>query len=365
MIVARTRIIRWLILWMIDDCVKISVLSWSLYAWITNLNFSYAFDVLECLISSTNLKLKIRTSRRTFSMMINSNTRLSSRSFISLRLEFSKMKIEIEMKTSSNWFECGSSSWRKTMISAKFWYLSDRRFVRMNLVIANELRSNDWTSSEIDWTSSVDSTSLIDAIRKSLITVLRKSIDSDDKTILHVSSSISSNLNDSIHFLSSRHTSTSELRSRSWIEVIIESFRVLRASIICLSARNFLISIMTFSIIIARWIIDEVERFMMCIREYVSKINKMSIKSSESIVSLIAFTIIWRTISLLTISRFSKIIWYVRRNSAWYRFTTSIDQWTSTNTALMIIVIEIANWRNSLLAKFLSTSVSMWSERSK
>jgi hypothetical protein len=235
----------------------------------------------------------------------------------------------------------------------------------MSLMIANELKSNDWTSSEIDWTSSVDSTSLIDSIKKSLITVLRKSIDSDDKTILQVSLSISSNLNDSIHFLSSRHISTSELRNRSWIEITIESFRVLRTSIICLSARNFLISIMTFSIVITRWIIEEVERFMMCIREYVSKINKMNIKSSESIVSLIAFTIIWRAISLLTISRFSKIIWYVRRNSAWYRFTTLIDQWASTNTALMIIVIEITNLRNFLLAKFLSTSVNMWSERSK
>jgi hypothetical protein len=225
----RTRIIRWLILWMIDDWMSISVLSWLLYVCIINLNFSYASDVLECLISSTNLKLKIRTSRKTFSMMINSNTRLFNKSFISLRLEFSKMKIKNDV--SSNWFESKSSFWRKTMISAKFWYLNDRRLVRVNLMrdSIDEFFwwSDDWTSSEIDWTfSSIDSTSLIDSIRNDLITVLRKLIDSDDKTILQVSSSISSNLNDSIHFLSSRHINTSELRSRSWIEIIIESFRM-------------------------------------------------------------------------------------------------------------------------------------------
>jgi hypothetical protein len=373
---------------MIDDWVSISVLSWSLYVWITNLNFSYAFDVLECLISSTNLKLKIRTSRETFSMMINSNTRLSSKSFTSFRLEFSK----IEMKTSSNWFE-NSSFWRKTMISAKFWYFSDRRLARVSLVIANELViaselmiagdlviskdsadrlswwSDDWIFSEIDWTSSVDSTSLIDLIKNDLITELRKSVDSDDKTILQVSSSISSNLNDSIHFLSSRHIRTSELRSRSWIDVIIESFRVFNASIIWRSTRNFLISVMTFSIVIARWIIDEIERFIACIRKYVPKISKMSINSSESIVSLIALTIIWSIISLLIVSfvdsviKSSLIIWYARRSSTWYLFTKSIDQWASTSTALMIIVIEMTNWRNFLLAKFLSASVNMWSKR--
>ncbi len=135
MIAVKARIIRWLILWIVRNWVSISVLPWSLYAWITSLNFSYASDVFECLISSTNLKLKIRTSRRTFSMMINSNTRLFSRSFISFRLEFSN----VEMRASSNWFECGFSSWRKTMISAKFWYRSDRDLARVDLVIANNL----------------------------------------------------------------------------------------------------------------------------------------------------------------------------------------------------------------------------------
>jgi hypothetical protein len=208
------------------------------------------------------------------------------------------------------------------MISTTFWYLSDRRVAWVNLAIANDLVisrdsadrlfwwSNDWTSSDVDWTFSlIYSTSLIDSIRNDLITVLRKSVDSDDKAILHVLSSISSNLNDSIHFLSSRHINTSELRDRSWIEIIIESFRVFKTSIIWRSARNLLISSMTFSIIIARWVIDEVERFMTCIQEYVSKISNVSINSSRLIVSLIAFTIIWSTISLLIFdSRFSKII---------------------------------------------------------
>jgi hypothetical protein len=119
--------------------VSIHVLSWSLYAWIINLNFPYASNVLECLISFTNLKLKIRTSRETFSMMINSNTRFFSRSFISLRLEFSNVRVKIEMRTSSNWFECEFSSWRKTMISAKFWYRNDERLAWVDLMIAGEL----------------------------------------------------------------------------------------------------------------------------------------------------------------------------------------------------------------------------------
>jgi hypothetical protein len=84
---------------------------------------------------------------------------------------------------------------------------------------------------------------------------------------------------------------------------------------------------------------------------------------------LIAFAVIWSITSLLIVSlidsvvRSSLIIWYARRSSAWYLFTTSIDQWASTSTALMIIVIEMTNWRNSLLAKFLSASVNMWSKR--
>jgi hypothetical protein len=170
--VVRTRIIRWLILWMIDEWVSINVLSWSLYVWITSLNFSYASDVFECSISSTNLKLKIRRSRETVSMMINSNTRFFNKSFISFRLEFSKieMRDEIKDKRFSNWFESESSFWRKTMISAKFRYLNDRRLARVNLMrdSTDELFkwSDDWTSSEVDWTfSSIDSTSLIDSIR--------------------------------------------------------------------------------------------------------------------------------------------------------------------------------------------------------
>jgi hypothetical protein len=131
----------------------------------------------ECLISSTNLKLKIQTFLRTASMMINSNTRFFSKSLISFRLDFAKIEMRANDKRHSDWFECESSSksssWRKTMISAKFWYLSDRRLARIDLVIANDLMSDDWMSSisEINWISFVDSRSLIDSIRNDLITV--------------------------------------------------------------------------------------------------------------------------------------------------------------------------------------------------
>ncbi len=74
---------RWLIRWMIDDWVKIRILFWSLNVWIINLNFSNAFSVLECLISFTKRKLKIRTSADTFFLLIDINISFSSRSTIS------------------------------------------------------------------------------------------------------------------------------------------------------------------------------------------------------------------------------------------------------------------------------------------
>jgi hypothetical protein len=180
---------------------------------------------------------------------------------------------------------------------------------------------------EVDWMFS-----LIDSVKNNLITVIRKSIDSDDKTILQVSFSMRSNLNDSVHLSRwlrlSHHIKTFELRDRSWIEVIIELLRMFKASIIWCSARIFLISIIAFSIIIIRWVINEIKRFMTCMRKYASKISKMSINSSESTVSLIVLIIIWRIISLLIVDlmfKFLNIIWYARCNSAWYRFLTSIN----------------------------------------
>jgi hypothetical protein len=78
----------------------------------------------------------------------------------------------------------------------------------------------------IDWTSTADSTS--DSVRNDLITVLRKSIDSDDNSILQISSSMSKNLNDSVHLsrwlLLSRHINTFEFSDKSWIEITIDSF---------------------------------------------------------------------------------------------------------------------------------------------
>ncbi len=105
--------------------------------------------------------------------------------------------------------------------------------------------------------------------------MLRKLVDSNDRAILQVSSSMFSNLNKSVHLLRwlrlSGHTSTSELRNRSCTGITIESFRVFRASAICRSARNFLISVMTFSIVIARWVIDGAGKSMTCMRGYARK----------------------------------------------------------------------------------------------
>jgi hypothetical protein len=77
---------RWLIRWMIDDWVKTRILFWSLNVWITSLNFSNVFSVLECLISFTKQKLKIRTSVDTFSLLTDINTSFSNRLAISFRL---------------------------------------------------------------------------------------------------------------------------------------------------------------------------------------------------------------------------------------------------------------------------------------
>ncbi len=76
----------WLTRWMIDDWVKTKILFWSLNVWITNLNFSNAFSVSECLISFTKRKLKIRTSVDTFLLLIDMNTSFSSNSTISFCL---------------------------------------------------------------------------------------------------------------------------------------------------------------------------------------------------------------------------------------------------------------------------------------
>ncbi len=207
------------------------------------------------------------------------------------------------------------------------------------------------------------------SFKNDFTTVLLNSIESDDESILHVSSSMLRSLNNSVYLsrlVSSRHINTSKLRSRSWIELTFESFRVFSASTICLSTRNFLTLVIAFSMIFARWVINDVDEFIACIREYVSNINKISTSSFELTMSLIVFMIIWSAISLLTFfSRFSMIIWYARRSSAWYLSTTPIDQWASIEIDLMKIVIDVTNWRNSLLTKFFPTSINMWSENAK
>jgi hypothetical protein len=64
---------------MVDDWVKTRILFWSLNAWITNLDFSNALSISECLISFTKRKLKIRTSVDTFFLLTGMNTPFSSR----------------------------------------------------------------------------------------------------------------------------------------------------------------------------------------------------------------------------------------------------------------------------------------------
>ncbi len=73
---------HWLILWIISDWVKTRILFWFLKAWIINLNFSNALSVLECSISFTKRKLKIRTLKRTSALLTDKKTFFSSNSAI-------------------------------------------------------------------------------------------------------------------------------------------------------------------------------------------------------------------------------------------------------------------------------------------
>jgi hypothetical protein len=158
MLAAMTRIIRWLILWIVDVCVSINVFSWSLYVWITNLDFSYACEVSECFISSTKRKLKIRTFFDTSEIVIISKTCRFNKSLIFFRLDSTKIEVKVEVDEDES-----TSSCRNTVISAKFWYLTDRRLARVSLVWISDVRF--WFSSScdesVDWTFS-GSTLLID-----------------------------------------------------------------------------------------------------------------------------------------------------------------------------------------------------------
>jgi hypothetical protein len=93
---------RWLIFWMMSDWVRTRILFWSLKAWITNLNFSNALSVLECLISFTKRELKIRTLRKTSVLLTDKKISFSSNSTISCCLDAmndeSTLVIELRVK---------------------------------------------------------------------------------------------------------------------------------------------------------------------------------------------------------------------------------------------------------------------------
>jgi hypothetical protein len=145
-----------------NACVNINVFSWSLYAWITNLDFSYAWEVFECFILSTKRKLKIRIFLNTSEIMIISNIWRFNKLLISFRLDSANVSIEMrtkindELRAKIN--DESSSSCKNTIISAKFWYRRSRCFVRVSLAEISDARF--WSSSLDDWTFfCVDSTS--------------------------------------------------------------------------------------------------------------------------------------------------------------------------------------------------------------
>jgi hypothetical protein len=121
MLETRAKMIRWLIRCIVRAWVRINDFFWSLYVWITSFNFFNVCDVSECLISSTNRELKIRMFSEILSIVISSNTRFFNKSFISFLRDFTNVRL--------NW-----SSWRKTIMSATFWYLKNKRFARIDLM---------------------------------------------------------------------------------------------------------------------------------------------------------------------------------------------------------------------------------------
>ena len=93
--------IRWLTLYIIGDYIRTIDFSLSSYAWITNLDFSYALSVPLFLTSSTNRELKSLIPSGSSSLGISSNTPCVIRPLISFCLDCSNWSYDLLLKVIS------------------------------------------------------------------------------------------------------------------------------------------------------------------------------------------------------------------------------------------------------------------------
>jgi hypothetical protein len=126
----------WLTRWMIDDWVNIKFLFWSLNVCITNRDFSNALSMLKCLISSTNRKLKMRTSNDTSFLFIDWKTFFSMRSLIFFCLNaanWEKAMCTIESNlnaTTSSEIEMRSKTRSTIILNTKLKYAINAKYFR-------------------------------------------------------------------------------------------------------------------------------------------------------------------------------------------------------------------------------------------
>jgi len=228
----------------------------------TSLDFSKALSVPAFLISSTNRELKILTPFGTSAVLMNSKTPFLSKPFISLRRD-SVNDGEVHSRVVVLGF-VGLSLMNIDTSAMFYWdFVGDRR-VRFDLrrgavVVGSLVNSSVGSLDSSSSSSSLGSSG--SGYRYSFTAVVLKSVGPLGSCILYISPSIPSSLNGPVHLplcpvLPSRHTSTSELRGRSWIVVTDRPFRWFSASSTCFFALILAISSIAFFIAAARCVIE-------------------------------------------------------------------------------------------------------------
>jgi hypothetical protein len=163
----------------------------------------------------------------------------------------------------------------------------------------------------------------------------------------------------------SRYTRTLKFSDRIWIRVENESFRMFNASFSWRMMIDFRISFIVLRIATNRWVIIDENAFISIMRKYASKINKMSIKSFESIESFKILNVICNVEfeSMFDIS--AMMITYILRSESWYRSIISIEWCVSIDMIFTLILILKAYCLNSRAMNCLFAFNVMKSNKSK
>jgi hypothetical protein len=158
--------------------------------------------------------------------------------------------------------------------------------------------------------------------RYDLTVVNRKSVRSLRNLIIIISSWMLRNLNEfcqdsNLSVLSSRNIKTKKFSDRSWIMMIVDSFRVFKASFIYRDALNSRTSFMIFRIAINRWVMIDEDAFIFVILEYASKTSSVDTNSLRSTKSFNILNFIWSAESRSISNIFAVIISYTQRSESW------------------------------------------------